>query len=333
MKVPASIRSIYTERLPLYEKLKTEIDKQIHSWKDERWHYESRIKTEESFALKVESGRFSDPSNLEDWFGATIVVPNLNAVSSVEKILRSRYGISERRPRKIDRTHKDANSFPFDDLRIYASIKPDDRYPETELEGIVFEIQIKTFLQHAWSIATHDLVYKGDNITWSSERIAFQVKAMLEHAEVSIAEADALSRSENLAKTTKTVENINKIASLIRDIWGDQLPSDLKRVASLVHELIQSIQLSIPKLSIHLKEYFRSIGGVPENLSPYLSVIECLISRETRLIMDFLAQPIQPYSKLRIVITSEVRIPEGVALEGLPRLIYIGAQKMNRSEA
>src|SRR6185295_542993 len=81
---------------------------------------------------------------------------------------------------------KGTHEFSFDDLRLYTKWKPDVTLPTPTFAGVVFELQIKTFLQHAWSIATHDLIYKTDSISWPKERVAFEIKAMLEHAENAI---------------------------------------------------------------------------------------------------------------------------------------------------
>jgi hypothetical protein len=73
MKVPASIRKLYEEQLEVNQRLKLKVDERIKNLRAERWHYESRLKQEQSFALKVESGRVPNPAALEDFFACTLV--------------------------------------------------------------------------------------------------------------------------------------------------------------------------------------------------------------------------------------------------------------------
>src|SRR5207247_360952 len=113
---------------------------------------------------------------------------NSTEIDQAEALIRENFTVNERRPRQRDRTHKAPHAFPFDDLRLYVRVPNTPASPPTDLVGILFEVQIKTFLQHAWSIATHDLLYKADDANWNKERIAYQIKAMLEHAEISIQE-------------------------------------------------------------------------------------------------------------------------------------------------
>ncbi len=55
-------------------------------------------------------------------------------------------------------------------------------------------------MQHAWGLATHDLIYKADEINWPKERIAFQIKAMLEQAEVTISGVNNLISLPEVSK-------------------------------------------------------------------------------------------------------------------------------------
>ena len=49
--------------------------------------------------------------------------------------------------------------------------------------------------------AEGDLVYKTDDVNWATSRITYQVKATLENAELSIAEARRLTEAAMLDKT------------------------------------------------------------------------------------------------------------------------------------
>lgn len=52
--------------------------------------------------------------------------------------------------------------------------------------NIIFEIQIKSAFEHAWTVATHDLVYKSSEIDWKKLRLAAQIKATVEQLDTLI---------------------------------------------------------------------------------------------------------------------------------------------------
>ena len=58
MKVSQSLRDIHANAQEKYARLKERVDSTLSNLQDPRWHYESRVKELESFALKVESGRY-----------------------------------------------------------------------------------------------------------------------------------------------------------------------------------------------------------------------------------------------------------------------------------
>lgn len=278
MKVANSIRAIYDERLSVYEWLRKEVDNFFVSNKQDRWHYESRVKELDSFALKAETSRIRKISELEDFFGACLVVENNSSIGDALNIIKSRFEIAYQRPGIQGETHKDPSSFVFDDLRLYLRIPQNPDRPSKGIENIVFELQLKTFLQHAWSIATHDLIYKGDEPSWASSRIAYQVKAMLEHAELSISESDALSKSPLVSKISKNTTKSILIISYLRKWWGeDQLPKDLIRLSDNVIALMNIVNLDVNTL-IKMTKKSEYIGKKPKtNISPFSAIALTII--------------------------------------------------------
>lgn len=291
MKIPTSVRYIFEDRKPLYEKLRVAVDKKLWGVKKEEWHYISRVKVEESFTLKAESGRYDDISTLEDFFACTLVVPNFGHVKDVERVVQSMFTFSHRRPATDRKTHKPSSSFEFDDLRLYAKWVDDPDLPPTELNGLVFEIQIKTFLQHAWSIATHDLIYKSCEANWAKERIAYQIKAMLEHAESSIQQAEDMAKSSSALKTDKTTKRLSSLIILLGDIWKneDDLPEDKKRLSSNILSLLKYLEMSDDTLRrILIKETKLGRGACTRNLSPYGTIVQSILNQEPEKLLEYM---------------------------------------------
>lgn len=324
MKIPASVRNLYDRQRPTYEKLEAQVDRILRPvCNSRRWHYESRVKAEMSIALKLESGRVSNTEVIEDFFACTMVVRNLAEINVAEQEVRRHFNVVERRPQDVSQTHKTPDAFPFDDLRLYALWQDDPDLPPTGLDGKKFEVQVKTFLQHAWGIATHDLVYKTDDVSWSKQRIAYQIKAMLEHAEISIQEADRLAATSALAKTQKETESLKDIIAVIKEAWEPEfLPPDLRRLAENTWTVMRlaGIKLDVIKSAL-AAERARLKGSLPINLSPYAIIVQALAWHVPDKMRGALADR---QKKAKILVTSEMELPDWMLDTRMINVVHVG---------
>ncbi|WP_250507120.1 hypothetical protein [Caballeronia sp. GAFFF3] len=278
MKIAKAIRDAYNSAKGEYERLSEEVCAKLEPEVSAKgWFFISRLKQLESFALKLETGRVDDPRRMEDFFASTIIVPTLIQVSVAEQYLESIYEVHARRPSNDESTHKKASDFVFDDLRLYLTRRATATGRNDDLQGVIFEVQIKTILQYAWGIASHDLIYKTDNVSWPKERIAFQVKAMLEHAEIAIAEAERLADSPAISKKDQETASTLEIIHAIRGFWGaERLPRDVKRLAESILRVMKICDMKSDELEAVLTKEKQRIGVLPTNLSPYAFLIQAL---------------------------------------------------------
>ncbi|MDM3317976.1 hypothetical protein OGV94_06755 [Citrobacter sp. Ce006] len=279
MKIPLSIKDLYASKYTTYVALQESVDKWVESVKNIKWHYESRVKELESFALKFETGRFDSASIFDDMFGGMIVVSTHSEIVKVEEMLREKFILVTKKPNSKSFATYSPEHFVFDDLRLYLKFdKNNFLSPKVEvLDGLTFEIQIKTFLQHAWALSTHDLVYKSENISWSKHRVAYQVKAMLENIELSISSAEALSCNDMINKEDKRFKKLGKIVALIESKWNEEsLPVDKKRLAENIYECIDKLKISLPDL----KALIDDTGcNTLKSISPYQSILMAIINQ------------------------------------------------------
>lgn len=312
MKISKSLRDLHAAMTEQYGELKREVDNFMEAQKEADWHYVSRLKELESFALKVETGR-SDPAEMEDFFACTVVVDNLGSMGRAENLIKKRFKLQERRPVNDKFTTKPSDSFRFDDTRLYVRWKDGGVSRPTGLEGLLFEVQLKTFLAHAWGIASHDLVYKSDEKSWPKERIAFQIKAMLEHAEVSIVEAEKLAGSTPLQKSDAVSERISRIIEIVKRLWPvEALPRDRKRLAENIDCLVTSVGIDLKRLEeVLAAEKQLGKGSRTLNLSPYSAVVQSLLNQETSKIVGYVTAA---GGQFKVYMSSDLEIPVGVDL-------------------
>lgn len=280
MKVSSCIRKIYQERIQLYILLSDIVDKTITAQKEKRWHFESRIKSEQSYALKLETGRYPS-TEIDDFYAATLVVEDYSKIEQAVSIIGSNFEIRTQKPTADSSGKQKPWDFKFSDIRLICRLG--ERWSDKAgLYKLEFEIQIKTFLQHAWSIATHDIVYKSASPNWSLERVAFQLKSMLEHAELSILEAKSLGESKLIQRDHFDYRHIDGCISLLHEFWTtEELPSDTKRLAENVSRFINFHNFSIDETRQALLAKRENLGGnLYLNVSPFNTIVEVLYSSD-----------------------------------------------------
>jgi Region found in RelA / SpoT proteins len=281
MKVPGSVREVHQQCREGCEPLKSRVDDFVNGRKKPKWHYESRLKELVNFALKLETGRVVDPLALEDFFACTLVVENYRAVDEARTFVHEYFDVQYTRPEKANRTSKKPSDFPFDDLRMYVRWREDPAAPSVSFTHITFEFQIKTFLQHAWGIATHDLVYKSDRASWPLQRVAYQIKAMLEHAEASILGAQDLANTEALRFETREFESLQYVIDFLEAQWSsDALPDDRVRLGRNILALQERFKIPLSLVQSALAEDTRLGRGTNLlNLSPYGIIVQALLTQ------------------------------------------------------
>lgn len=280
MKIASSIRESYRENFALYSILRKLVDEIVLSHKATRWHFESRLKEELSYALKLETGRYPSPG-IDDFYAATIVVEDYSKIEQSIAIVQNNFEILIKRPTNAVSGKQKPWDFQFSDVRLICCLG--ERWRDKEgLYQLKFEVQIKTFLQHAWSIATHDLIYKSSSPNWALERVAYQLKSMLEHAELSILEAKTLGESSLLQRDHLDYHHVSECISLFHEFWEEEeLPPDLKRLAENTIQLLKIYDSSIEELRFSLQVKKNELGGnLYLNVSPFNTIVETLYSRD-----------------------------------------------------
>lgn len=309
MKIVQSIQNLYSSKLPFYRILQKKVDEIVQMRRKPSWHFIHRIKSPESFALKLETGRFSENEIFEDFFACTIVVENLNEITNAAELVQTLFYVLRKNPQSSNFTFKNSDSFPFDDLRMYCKLG--DQFEgslESSVTNLTFEVQIKTFLQHAWGIATHDIVYKTDKISWAKERVAFHVKAALEQAEVAISGADSLSKVKELNKENKIVKKINRIITIVSKHFDKaDLPSDKRRLAQNIISLIDALDINIQFIEdVLTKETDLGRGSQTRNLSPFQIIVQSVYNQDPEVILKFLRK--RKGLRYKLLVASEMNI-------------------------
>jgi len=300
MRELQSMREAYISQRELAPILLAEVQG-LFEPRPQGWHFESRYKGDESFALKLESGKVAQIDALEDFVACMLVVPTWAQIAEAVEYIEQFFEISYRRPHSDAETSKKSSDFPFDDLRLYGRLRAPGDMPSRPIDEILFEIQVKTFLQHAWSIATHDLVYKFERVSWARNRVAAQVKALLEHAEMSIGAIAELEKSGQLYASGTPEAQQQLIVDAVSAEWSsEELPEDRRRLATNIWQLLAHCEVDSGALVELITRGKTDLGGEhPLSLSPFQAILYYLARYEGEAltaVLDGTAQLTSPYT-------------------------------------
>jgi putative GTP pyrophosphokinase len=146
----------------------------------------SRTKTSDSLSNKItKKDKYTDLADITDIVGIRVITYLDSDVDRVENLIRKEFEIDKKN--SIDKRILQSNEFGYRSLHLVASIDS-SRLKLTEYQrynGLKFEIQIRSILQHAWAEIEHDLGYKGkSSIPDSYIRSFNRLSALLESADI-----------------------------------------------------------------------------------------------------------------------------------------------------
>lgn len=206
----------------------------------------SRVKTVESIAEKIETGRFGAWSELDDLFACTIIVPTLRHEEEAITFCAATFQTTTIVRR--GETQKAPEEFRFDSTRIKAKLrKPEGlEAARASIYDVIFEIQIKSAFEHAWAVTTHDLAYKSAEVDWKRQRLAAQLKAIVEQLDMLILgyeqTMEKIGESPYFELERKRYIS-QKMVALFKDgiIPSELAPKDFSRFCNNVYSLLQGI--------------------------------------------------------------------------------------------
>lgn len=244
MITPGAIHRKYTSLVPYLKPLRLAVRETLQPFVDENGYaLVSRIKSLESLAEKLESGRYKRWAEVDDLLAFTIVVPTLSEEAKVLDFLRLVFEEVQLKARGSSRKAPDV--FRFDGTRFLARLRASASAGRENVEAITFEVQIRSAFEHAWSVTTHALSYKTSTVTWERLRLAAQLKASVEQLDIMILGfEDAAMKIE--ASEWPIVDAQRRIAEAFNAIVSRgglpevMAPKDWSRFSQNVLELVQA---------------------------------------------------------------------------------------------
>ncbi|WP_423800749.1 hypothetical protein [Neobacillus sp. SAB-20_R2A] len=245
MIIPSILSRRYTEESPLIEEVGKRVKETILNFCEKNGYaFISRIKTIDSIAEKIETGRFKSWSLIDDLFACTIIVPTLSHEDEIIEFCRNVFDVRDVKAR--GKAKKAPEVFRFDSTRITARLKRPSglNVEEAPIYKVRFEVQVKSAFEHAWAVSTHSLAYKSSQVDWKRLRLAAQLKASVEQLDMLILgfEQASLNVTESiwpeLQIKTKISEKLIELFSQ-GTIPSEFKPKDLSRFCDNVLTLLR----------------------------------------------------------------------------------------------
>lgn len=162
---PASLESWYFSRRLSYEQLGEQVriilSGLLNGAEIPFLSINSRAKSMESFLKKVELKDYDHPkTQMTDLAGVRVITYIESDVAHVCGIVRSSFDVDEEK--SLDKSEElEADRFGYRSIHFVCSLGKHGEQPELSVfKEMVFEVQVRTVLQHAWAEIDHDRSYK-----------------------------------------------------------------------------------------------------------------------------------------------------------------------------
>lgn len=242
MITPAEVNGKYTSVEPYLTPLQLTVRETLSVFcQKKQFAMVSRVKTLESLCEKIESGRYSSWTGIEDLVAFAVVIPTLSEEEEVIRFLGDVFRTVALKRRGS--TRKAPDVFRFDSTRFVGKLRVPPGEPAARaIDQISFEVQVRTAFDHAWVVTTHALAYKTAVIDWKQQRLAAELKATAEKMDLLIlAFQDASTRiQESPWPTISAKKEIHAFfagAATEKRFPQELVPKDWSRFTDNVYDL------------------------------------------------------------------------------------------------
>jgi Uncharacterized protein conserved in bacteria len=170
-----SVRELWAKEQPMYEKYGLEIENEVKSLLKQIGIYgDVSFRTKEADSLIKKLYRKSKAyDEIHDKVGARAIVQFKNNLFSLDQEICKYYGA---RIKKRDDKAKSLSEYEFGYQSIHYDISNNE-------ENLYCELQIRTVCQHNWSMMSHSLAYKKEDIPLEIKRKINALSALFEIAD------------------------------------------------------------------------------------------------------------------------------------------------------
>ena len=220
---PEDYKNDFQNKEPLYKKFTEEIKSIVIKLFDTKYYlFESRTKKLDSFIEKIyrDGKNYTDPfTEVTDISGIRIIVPTINDMNNVEKIIRDNFKIDENNcVNKLVKKKNNEFGYLSNHLIVSLNKKRLDLEENKKFKDLKCEIQIRTYLDHAWASIEHKINYKSDQkLPDKTERRLFSLSALLE-----IADREFQSIMDEYEECKVTIDNLTNSNELEFTSYGIQ---------------------------------------------------------------------------------------------------------------
>jgi len=310
----------YSEALERFQELRDRCDPLLKSIADSHSGlFASRLKDAESLYSKIEQGYHRNPfSEIPDIYAATIALP---VISDIPKVCERVLVDFEEIERRSDRSRK-PEEFTYDDLHLVVRLRESNLIADKSLLNLRFELQIKSLLQFAWSKATHETIYKANDISWQADRLAAEARATLELIDSLLDDVSSAAELQLEKENEDYVRQQSIVALLVRCWSPEQLPKNLRRCAQTIDNYLKLAAVTLEDLTALLSKGEGAKFLTATSLTPAQAVFGALLHSMTEDEIQGLCRKATRH-RVRFLVTPEMRelIPDVEKLASSVRVV------------
>lgn len=226
MIVPSSIQQHYYLIEPYIKKLTEQVRSALLNYCDKNnFAFCGRIKTLQSLSEKLESGRYKNWEEIDDLYACSIIIPNLDYENDVINFVKKTFKVEK--VKKKGSALQSPEIYRFDSTRIICRYTQDTSI-KTSFNNILFEIQVKSAFEHAWSVSTHKLGYKSNSVDWKMLRIVTQIKSTVEQMDTLVLGAEKISKFVSEHKDFELDSKKYFLNYFMQKFENKEIPDELK---------------------------------------------------------------------------------------------------------